>query len=96
PTFVMMTGDRTVTANFSSNCVTLTLNVGTGQGSIIYTPTSSGGCPANQYSPGTQVTLTASPAAGFAWVSWSGTDSNGTNPTFLIMTGDRTVTVNFQ
>ncbi|MCH7811036.1 MAG: dockerin type I repeat-containing protein, partial [Chloroflexi bacterium] len=58
----------------ADNCVTLTLNVGTGQGSIIYTPTNSGGCPANQYSSGTQVTLTATAAPGSVWSSWSGTD----------------------
>jgi hypothetical protein len=49
-----------------------------------------------KYTKGTKVTLTASPAAGFEWKGWSGTDGDTSNPTTVIMNGNKQVTVTFE
>jgi uncharacterized repeat protein (TIGR02543 family) len=47
------------------------------------------------YAPNTQVTLTATPSAGFKFTGWSG-DASGTNATVTItMTGDKSVSATF-
>jgi hypothetical protein len=90
-----MTSDRTATAYFTSNCYRLTLNVGSGSGSVLALPPSADGCPAGQYPLGYGVSLVATPGTGYQWSGWSGTDNDSANPTGVTMTGDRTATAYF-
>lgn len=63
-----------------------------GSGSISASPSSAGG----SYASGTIVQLTATPAAGCTFTSWSGGLSGTTNPQDVTMSGPQTVTANFQ
>ena len=47
------------------------------------------------YAPGTVVTLTATPAEGFAFSRWDGGFTGTSNPAAIAMTGDRSVTAIF-
>jgi uncharacterized repeat protein (TIGR02543 family) len=47
------------------------------------------------YAPGTVVTLTATPAAGYQFSNWSGDCSGSTNPCSVTMNATRSVTANF-
>ncbi|MFQ5638043.1 MAG: DNRLRE domain-containing protein [bacterium] len=67
---------------------TLTVNTG-GSGSVVLNP--AGGV----YDEGTVVTLTANPAAGWIFSSWSGALAGSTNPETLTMNADKTVTATF-
>jgi hypothetical protein len=51
--------------------------------------------PAGPYAAGTVVTLTASPASGWSFSSWSGNLTGYSNPATLIMNGNFTVTATF-
>ena len=84
------------TAHAGVACYTLTMNVGSGSGSIVNMPSSTGGCPTNQYSPGYLVAIVAIPASGYVFTSWSGTDNNSTSATTVTMNGDQKVTANFE
>ena len=60
-----------------------------GAGSITASPNQSG------YSAGQQVALTAVPAAGYGFSSWSGGATGSSNPLTLIMNASTAVTANF-
>jgi len=60
-----------------------------GPGSIIVDP------PGSVFNEGTVVTLTANPQAGYMFNGWSGDLSGATNPTLLVMDGDKMVTATF-
>ena len=47
------------------------------------------------YAPGTTVSLTATPSAGYQFSSWSGGATGTTNPLSLVMNAPKTVTANF-
>ena len=96
PTNVTMDANRHVTAYFVSNCFTLSYSVAGGGGSIYRTPASAGGCPTNQYPPNYIVTVSANPAVGYVWNTWSGTDNNNTNPTTVTMSSNRSIQATFQ
>ncbi len=49
-----------------------------------------------KYAKDTIVTLTASPASGYDWKSWSGTSNDTSNPTTVTMSSDKHVTVTFE
>ena len=67
-----------------------TLTVTTlGSGSVSVSPV------ASSYPAGTVVTLTASPASGWAFSSWSGNLTGYGNPSTLVMNGNYTVTATF-
>lgn len=69
---------------------TLTTNVApAGSGSVTLNPV--GGT----YAAGTVVTLTANPAAGYYFASWSGDLTGSANPTTITMNANKTVTANF-
>lgn len=88
-TTVLMDGDKTVTANFSEiPQYTLTVNVN-GEGSVALDP--SGGT----YYQGTEVELEAVAVSGWEFSGWSGALTGDTNPTTIIMDGDKTVTATF-
>jgi uncharacterized repeat protein (TIGR02543 family) len=73
------------------SCVyTLTVNVNpAGSGTVTKNPNKS------TYCPGDQVTLTATPNAGYTFSSWSGDLSGSTNPATITMNGNKNVTANF-
>jgi hypothetical protein len=88
-TFVNVQAAHTITAFFSVNTYTLTVNVN-GSGSVgrsINAPT---------YNHGTPVSLTATPALGWVFVSWSGDTSGNANPLHITITANTTITALFQ
>jgi uncharacterized repeat protein (TIGR02543 family) len=85
PLTVVMTRNRTIVGNFT---YTLTTSAGTG-GSVTKGPDQP------NYAPGSTVTLTAVPSAGYQFVSWGGDLSGSTNPVNLIMNGNKSVTATF-
>jgi len=91
PTTVTMNSNKTVTAYFEAipaTQYTLTLNF-SGQGT---TNPSQG---THTYNEGTEVTITANPASGWAFDHWSGTNNNDINPTTVTMNSNKTVTAYF-
>ncbi|MGD0794600.1 MAG: InlB B-repeat-containing protein [Dehalococcoidales bacterium] len=49
-----------------------------------------------KYTRGTVVTLTAKPASGYNWTSWSGTANDTSNPVQVTMNGNKQITANFE
>jgi uncharacterized repeat protein (TIGR02543 family) len=88
PATLLVDGNKSVTANFTP---VYTLGVSTkGKGSVTLNP------PGGAYVAGTVVTLTAVPGKGFKFTGWSGALSGTTNPTTLLMNGNKSVTANFK
>ena len=100
---VNMTGNRTVTANFTQPPIlyTLTVNKNAAAGGTVTSDPPGINCGTNcgtqsaNFAAGIPVTLTASPAPGWQFSSWSGCDSASGNTCIVNMTGNRTVTANF-
>jgi uncharacterized repeat protein (TIGR02543 family) len=90
PTSIIMNANKTVMATFVLAPVkyTLTVNV-TGSGSVTKNPDKA------QYDSGEVVQLTAVPASGWVFSSWSGDLTGSTNPTSIIMNANKTVTATF-
>ena len=63
------------------------------EGTITINPAPQGN---GQYTKNMVVTLTAEPAAGYDWISWNGTDNDGTNPTTVTMSDDKDIHVTFE
>src|SRR5665648_619377 len=82
-----MAGNKTLVANFSISAYTL--GVTAVNGTVAKTP--------NQptYNSGAIVTLTATPATGYAFTSWSGDATGSTNPLSVTMNANKNVTANF-
>jgi hypothetical protein len=86
-----ITGNAAVTATFSAPLLPE-------QYSLSVTRVGSGdvaAAPAGPYTNGQVVTLTATPAAGWAFAGWSGALSGTGNPAQLTITGDAAVTALF-
>jgi hypothetical protein len=85
---VTMDAAKSVTATFTQDEYTLTVNV-VGYGTVAKDP--------DQliYHYGNIVQLTATPAKGWALVSWSGDLTGADNPDTILMDGDKTVTATF-
>ena len=83
---VTMDGNKSVTANFIQDDVILSTSVSPSHGGSV-----SG---AGAYSPGTQVTLTATPTSGWNFTIWSG-DCSGAGVCTVTMDGNKSVTANF-
>jgi alpha-tubulin suppressor-like RCC1 family protein len=96
---VTMNATRSISATFQRPTVTLT-KAGSGQGSVtssvpgIDCGPASTSCTAS-YDSGTALTLTASPAAGSTFSSWSGCDSANGSSCSLTVNASRTVTSTF-
>jgi len=92
PVTIVMIEGRSLTANFQQTLYTLTTNVSpTGSGSVSRSPNQT------SYTPGSTVTLTATPMSGSSYVfkGWSGASSS-TNATITItMDGDKSLTAGF-
>jgi uncharacterized repeat protein (TIGR02543 family) len=87
PATLTMNGNKTVTATFIP-VFTLTTNT-VGSGTVRLDPSG------NIHDAGAIVTLTATPAAGYRFSSWSGDLSGSSNPASLTMNSNKTVTAIF-
>jgi pectate disaccharide-lyase len=91
-TTITMNANKTVTANFTASTTSFTLtttaNPSTG-GTITRSPN------ATSYASGTVVTLTATPASGFSFGSWSGSVTGTSTSITVTMNANKTVTANF-
>ncbi|MBX7250811.1 MAG: S8 family serine peptidase [Candidatus Promineofilum sp.] len=84
-------GNLAITATFADcNTVTTATN---GPGTVGVQPAPN--CGGAGYMDGTQVTLTATPNAGYVFDSWSGDASGSANPLALTVNSDVSVTANF-
>jgi uncharacterized repeat protein (TIGR02543 family) len=88
PITVKMDTDHTLTAVFTQDQYTLTVNT-VGSGSVTKNPNQA------TYTYGTIVTLTASPVVGWSFADWSGDASGSDLTTTVTMTSDKTVTATF-
>jgi len=82
-----LTANRSFVANFVLN--TYTLNVTAINGSVVKNPNQT------TYNHGSQVVLTATPAAGFVFTSWTGDATGTTNPLTITMNANKNITANF-
>ncbi len=87
PASVTMNGDKTVTAVFAKDAVTLTVNV-TGSGTVDRDDV-------GPYEYGDVVQLTAVPATGWHFVGWTGDMTGTINPASVTLNGNKTVTAEF-
>ena len=88
PVTVRMDRSKSVTANFSNNNFILAVAT-VGSGSVIKSPDQA------SYLGGTSITLTATPATGWHFVSWSGDTSTTVNPLTFVIRSNRNFTANF-
>jgi hypothetical protein len=88
PETIYMNGDKTVTAHFTQDQYTLTVNVD-GSGSVTKNPNQA------TYTYGQVVELTANAAQGWSFDHWSGDLSGSDNPDEITITGDGAVTAHF-
>ena len=77
--YSMPASTATETANYGQ-CYPLTLTDGTGGSSVSASPSNSVGCSSGNYLGGGSITLTATPATGYTFSSWTGTLSSSSNP----------------
>jgi len=90
PITLTMDVNKTVTANFTQNQYSLTLNiVPAGSGSVAKNPDKP------TYVYGEQVQLTATANQGYIFSNWSGDVSSSTNPITLTISGSKAVIANF-
>lgn len=82
-----LAGNRAFVANFSLNTYTLTVTAV--NGTVTRTPSQT------NYNPGTLVTLTAVPNAGYLFTGWSVDATGSTNPLTISMTSNKNITANF-
>jgi hypothetical protein len=87
PLSVTMNSNKSITANFAIN--TYTLNITAVNGTVTKNPSQSA------YDSNTTVQLTAVPATGYRFVSWSGDASGSSNPVSMLMNANKNVTANF-
>ncbi len=88
PTTIVMDGNKSVTALFVQDQYTLTTSV-TGSGSIALNP------PGGTYLSGTTVQVTANPAGGWHFDHWTDDLTGATNPSNIVMDGNKSVTAVF-
>lgn len=94
---VTLNTDMTVVARFVLTSTLTVTKTGSGAGSVVSGAgdiTCGATCSA-VYDAGTNVTLTATPAAGSAFIGWSGGDCSGTGPCTTTVDDSRTVTATF-
>lgn len=90
PATITMNSNKNVTATFTNSVLyTLTINTN-GSGTVTKNPDQP------QYHYGDVVQLTATPATDWAFTTWAGGLTGSTNPATITITGDTTITANFQ
>ncbi len=92
PSTVTMSANRAVSAVFTSTTPRYTLSVAVSPstgGSVARSPA------LGEYEPGTVVTLTAAPAAGYAFTRWEGDATGADNPAAVTMDANRSVVAVF-
>ena len=82
-----LSANRNLVANFAINTYSLTVNAT--DGTVAKNPDQV------RYNHGSTVQLTATPAAGFIFSSWSGDATGSTNPLTVTMNTDKNITANF-
>ncbi len=87
PLVVVMTANKTITATFVP-AYTLTVTT-SGSGTVARSPNQT------SYASGSTVTLTATPAAGFAFTGWSGSATGTANPLAVAMSSNKTIKATF-
>ncbi len=90
PLTVSMTGNKNITANFTTipaNQFTLTVNAVNGSVTKVANQTT--------YASGSTVVLTATPAAGYIFSSWSGDATGSVNPLTVTMNANKNIAANF-
>ncbi len=87
PANVTMDRNKTITANFAINTYTLTINAT--NGTVTKNPNQA------TYDSNSTVQLTALPATGYHFTSWSGDLTGSTNPATVTMDRNKTITANF-
>ncbi len=87
PATVTMDRNKTITANFAINTYTLTVNAT--NGTVTKNPDQA------SYDSATVVQLSATPATGYHFTSWSGDLTGSTNPATVMMDRNKTITANF-
>lgn len=83
----VLSGNRTLVANFAIN--TYTLTVIAVNGTVLKNPDQL------TYNHGATVLLTPTAATGFEFTSWSGDATGNNNPLTVVMTGNKIITANF-
>jgi uncharacterized repeat protein (TIGR02543 family) len=87
PLTVTMNSDKNITANFTINTYTLTLNAT--NGTVAKNPDRA------NYNYGSTVQLTATPSTGYIFTGWNGDATGSTNPLTVTMNSDKNITANF-
>jgi len=85
----VLTDTETITITVSLGAQNYTLTVDAANGTVTKNPNQT------SYVSGTQVTLTAMPAAGYIFSGWSGDLTGTTNPAIITMNSNKTITANF-
>ena len=88
PQSITINGNKTVTATFVQSDFTLTVTT-VGSGTVAKNPD------LGYYPVGQLVTLTANPALGWSFGSWSGDLTGSANPASITMNGSKSVTATF-
>jgi uncharacterized repeat protein (TIGR02543 family) len=88
PDSILMTSNKTITAHFTEDAYTLTINID-GNGTVTKDPDQ------EYYAYGTLVELTATPDTGCDFSYWSGNISGSGNPITINMISDKEVTAHF-
>jgi uncharacterized repeat protein (TIGR02543 family) len=90
PLSVSMTTNKNITANFTLiPIITYTLTTTATNGIVSKSPSQP------NYISGATVQLTATPADGYTFTSWSGDATGSTNPLSVSMTANKNITANF-
>ncbi|MFC6223002.1 PQQ-dependent sugar dehydrogenase [Hymenobacter artigasi] len=90
PLSVTMTANKSITATFVATTTSYTLTTAVfGSGTITKSPNQS------TYLSGSTVTLTATPAVGYAFTGWSGGATGTVNPLSVTMTANKSINATF-
>lgn len=91
PLIVVMDSDKNITANFTQDEYSLTVNVDPADsGSVLVNPIK------DSYHYGDQVSLTATAEPDWDFINWSGYVDSSDNPLFITILGNTNITANFK
>ncbi len=89
PLTVTIDSNKDITANFTPVASSFTLKVTAQNGTVVKNPNQ------ETYDDGDEVVLTATPANGYEFSSWSGDASGSVNPLKVTMNSNKDITANF-